>query len=62
MQTLVNFRNDQGLTKQAMADKLGFSLSFYEKIEQGIRNPSYNFLKRLKNTFPCVDMNIFFEV
>lgn len=42
-----------------MAHILGVSRSFYEKIELGDRNVSSNFLSKLKEKFPYVDVNIF---
>lgn len=59
---LVNFRNNLALTQKQMADKLGTTLSYYSKIELGLRNPSYNFLEKFKNIFSdvCVD-DVFFN-
>ena len=47
-ETLVKFRNKKGLTQQEMAVMLGTTLSYYSKIELGIRTPSYNFLVKFK--------------
>jgi len=57
---LTKFRKDMGLTQYEMADKIGISVSFYSKIEVGIRNPSFNFMTKLKKTFPDVETDIFF--
>lgn len=59
---LVNFRNGRALTQKEMACILGTTLSYYSKIELGLRNPSYNFLDKFKNNFndACVD-DIFFS-
>lgn len=54
----VRIRNN--LTKNEMAKLLGFSESYYEKIEKGERKPSREFLYQLKKNFPKIDMNIFF--
>ncbi len=60
--TLVNFRNIEGLSQKELADKLGVTLSFYSKIEIGLRNPSFNFIMKFKSNFPTADINkIFFE-
>ena len=60
--SLVNFRNSLGLTQQEMARYLGSTLSYYSKIELGIRNPSYNFLVKFKEKFPDVKVDeIFFN-
>ena len=34
-------RMDKGLTQQAMADKIGISLVYYQKIEQGTRTGDF---------------------
>lgn len=60
MSELRKFRESQGLSRQKMADVLGVSRSFYEKIEIGDRAISGNFLKKLKNKFPLIDINVFF--
>ena len=44
-----------------MANKIGVSLSFYSKIEAGFKKPSYNFIKKVTETFDDVNTNIFFE-
>jgi transcriptional regulator with XRE-family HTH domain len=60
MEWMKKFRNSKGLTTSEMADKLGISKSFYEKIEYDDRQPSRNFMERFKKAFPDFDMNIFF--
>ena len=61
-ETLVNFRNKKGLTQQEMAVMLGTTLSYYSKIELGIRNPSYNFLVKFKKHFSNEKIDeIFFD-
>lgn len=60
--TLVNFRNNLGLTQQEMARFIGTTLSYYSKIELGIRNPSYNFLVKFKEKFSDIEIDeIFFN-
>lgn len=61
MNTLTEFRNNLGLTQLQMAEKLGISLSYYSKLEVGKRNPSFNFITKLKKVFPSIDTEIFFE-
>ena len=58
---LQNFREQQNLTRYEMAKKLKLSKSMYEKIELGFRNPSYNFLLKIKNSFPDFDINLLFD-
>lgn len=59
MNELKVFRQSQNMTRKEMAEKLGVSLSFYEKVEMGDRSLSGNFIRRLKEAFPLVDLNIF---
>ena len=60
MEALKKFREEKGLTRKQMAEKLKISLSLYNKVEFDARTPSGNFLKRFKKIFPSFDMNIFF--
>ena len=46
---LVDFRNSKKLTQKEMAEKVGTTLSYYSKIELGLRNPSYNFMEKFKD-------------
>lgn len=61
MDCLIEFRKDNSLTKQEMANMLGVSLSLYEKVECSDRQPSRSFLSKFKEVFPSYDMNIFFK-
>lgn len=59
---LSNFRNKKELTQKEMAEKLGVSVSFYSKIEQGRKNTSFNFIKKFKEVFPDADIDkLFFK-
>jgi len=59
---LMEFRDKTNQTQKDVADKMGISLSFYQKIENGIRNPSYNFLCIFKIKYPGQSIEgIFFE-
>lgn len=40
-ETLKKARREAGLTQQAMADKLGISVVYYQKIEQGSRTGDF---------------------
>ncbi len=51
-QRLVLFRKERNLSVSDMAEKIGISESYYEKIEYGDRSPSYNFLIKFKRAFP----------
>lgn len=57
---LSRFRLLSGLTLKEMADKVGVSKSYYEKIEAGIRNPSFNFIEKFKSKFKDVDADSLF--
>ncbi|WP_333888261.1 helix-turn-helix transcriptional regulator [Clostridium sp.] len=48
---LKQFRNSLKISQESFAKKLGISTSFYIKVELGERNPSFNFLKKLKKVF-----------
>ena len=62
MNNLKSFRLDQGLSQYAMAQKIGITLSMYEKVETGRTGVSGGFLRRFKKAFPsaCID-SIFFS-
>lgn len=59
-QNLIAFRKDKNLSVPAMAEKVGISTSYYEKIEYGDRNPSYKFLAKFKQAFPEADTDYIF--
>ncbi len=42
------YREGLGMTQEEMALSIGVSKSYYIKVEEGYRNPSYNFLKKFK--------------
>ena len=57
---LYALRKKHNLTTAEMAETIGISKSYYEKIEYGERNPSYNFIHKIKTTFPDVDTQYLF--
>lgn len=59
MDSLKNIRKEMNLTQLEMANKLEISVSYYSKIENGSKMPSYNFIKRFSDEFPSLDANIF---
>jgi len=62
VKNLSDFRNKKGLTQEKMSKKLDISISFYKKVETGIRNPSYNFITKFKKVFPDADVEkLFFK-
>lgn len=61
--SLAKFRESHKMTQKEMAEKIGVSISYYTKIESGHKNPSFQFLMKLKASFGGkIDMNVFFEV
>ncbi|WP_339364183.1 helix-turn-helix transcriptional regulator [Vallitalea maricola] len=59
---LVEFRKKLDISQIEMAKKLDVSCSFYQKIENGDRNPSYNFISNFKRTFNIKSVDdIFFD-
>ena len=60
MEVLKKFRLENGYSQNEMAERLGVSKSFYEKVEYGDRGMSRDFLQKFKRAFPHYDMNIFF--
>lgn len=58
---LKRFREELELTQEQMAESMGVSKSYYIKVEEGYRNPSYNFLKKFKCRYAENLDDIFFE-
>ena len=59
---LKQFRNSINLSQKSMAQKLGVTLSLYEKVESGRCGISSNFIKRFKHNFPDASIDeIFFN-
>lgn len=50
-ETLRNARKEKGLTQQAVADYLGISLVYYQKIEQGSRTGDFEIWDNLEDLF-----------
>lgn len=61
MEELKKIREELNLTMDEMAEKLNMSTSMYEKIEYGYRVASRQFITKMKEVFPYIDTNIFFE-
>ncbi|MCC6093551.1 MAG: helix-turn-helix domain-containing protein [Eubacterium sp.] len=57
---LVYFRISEQMSMKKMAESLGVSESYYQKIEYGVRNPSFNFLRKFKSVFPDTDADYLF--
>lgn len=58
---LKEYRLERGFTQEVMAQKLGYTLSMYEKVEQGRAGTSSNFMNKFKQVFPDASIDdIFF--
>ena len=57
---LIAFRKNSKKSISEMAEIIGLSASYYEKIERGDRMPSFNFLVKFKSSFPNIDTEQFF--
>lgn len=57
---LLQFRKEKNLTQEEFSNKLGITLTYYSKIELGLRNPSYNFLNKFKSAFPEASIDVIF--
>lgn len=57
---LKNFRTSLNKSQNEMAKILGITLSFYSKLELGLKNPSIKTIKRFKERFPTANVDIIF--
>ena len=57
---MAQFREKQNLSQSNMAVILGVSKSLYSKIEEGSRNPQYEFVMKFIERFPEIDVRRFF--
>lgn len=57
---LRKFRNSLNKSQNEMAKLLGITLSFYSKLELGLKNPSLNTVKKFKEVFPAADVEKIF--
>ncbi|MBE6546330.1 MAG: helix-turn-helix domain-containing protein [Ruminococcaceae bacterium] len=60
IEQLRSFRQAKGLTKPEMADRLGVTLSLYEKVEGGHAGVSAKFMRKMKSVFPEVNIDKMF--
>ena len=62
LKALSDYRNSKNMSIQMIAKEIGVSKSYYEKIEYGNRQPSYNFITKFLERFPDADTDkIFFD-
>lgn len=57
---LKKFRNSLNKSQNEMAKALDITLSFYSKLELGLKNPSLSTIKRFKEIFPTADVEKIF--
>lgn len=57
---LIEIIKNSGMNYDEFAKEIGVTKSFLTKILNGDRNPSYNFINKIKNKFPEIDVNDFF--
>ena len=57
---LQTFRKNEGLTQEQMARELNVTVAHYKAVEYGIRNPSFEFMDRLKIKFPKCSIDTIF--
>ena len=61
MDSLKQLRSDLNLSQEKMAQKIGVTLSYYQKIEQGNVMAAAGFIRKFKKAFPHVSTEIFFQ-
>lgn len=59
-ENLIKFRKKIKKTQLEMAKMLEITLSFYSKIELGLRNPSLKTLNKFKQKFPQANISDIF--
>ncbi len=57
---LQQFRQENNLTQEQMAYELNVTVSHYKAVEYGIRNPSFEFMERIKMKFPKANIDKIF--
>lgn len=57
---LKSFRESEHLTQEQMARALDITVIHYKSIEYGYRNPSFELMGKLKNTFPKANIDKIF--
>ena len=60
MEKLKEFRKNLGISQEAMARKLGITLSMYEKVETGRTGASASFMRRFKRAYPAESIDFIF--
>jgi transcriptional regulator with XRE-family HTH domain len=60
MDKLKQFRENLNKSPKEMSSSMGVSKSYYYKVESGLREPSYGFIKKFKQAFKVSVDEIFF--
>lgn len=60
LKPLQELRIKNGMTQKEIADKVGVSLSMYEKVERGTIRASRNFIEKIKYEFPHISVDYIF--
>ena len=58
--TLTEFKEMHHLSAYHLAEQLGVSRSYISNIENGKRNPSYAFVRKLKKRYPEINVDEMF--
>jgi len=61
MKAMAKFRAELGISAREMAERVGVSQSYYDKIEYGKKAPGRGFILKFKKAFPSFDISLFFE-
>ena len=57
---LQEFRKSKNLSQEKFAQSIGFTLSMVSKIEMGKCKASRNFMEKVKQVYPEIDINAIF--
>lgn len=60
LKPLRDLRISNKLTQKEIANKVGVSLSMYEKVERGTIQASRNFIEKVKSEFPHISIDYIF--
>lgn len=58
---LIFWRIERRFKQKEIAERLGITLAHYSNIERGMTNPSYDLLKKFKQTYRVKDVIDLFE-
>ena len=61
LEGLKAFRRERNMSVEALARRLDLSCTYVSQIENGHAAPALGFLRKLKASYPEIDVNMFFE-